>query len=323
MATILNDVLTVDWLKAQYLAGVDWTDQFGVALPDSILVEALRMGIRRAEADFDICILPVEVHHEQHDMHVEDIAAMIPISVRRKPLLNKPTIMMSLGSLDLYELPQSWVVVDRPKYGRFHILPLQYEPINNQAQLIIPALRTYALGQYVPGGWKLDYQAGFLVLSANVVFGIGETTKTVTFAEQLRDSDYNLSFSLVNPNIADAGITPAESLVGTLGFTIELDDAPIAPLTVKWVLNNIPADLASYVGLRAAVPALNTAGATLVAPGVASKSTSVDGLSQSVTSTQNAQTLAYGNRVAAYEALAEQLRISVAARWRSPNMRCI
>lgn len=320
MATLLGDILTPAWLKEQYLAGVDWTDQFGVALPDSIIEEAIRMAIARAEADFDISILPVQRNNERQDVAWERAPAWWPITTRRRPLLAKPTIKLRLGPIELYTLPASWVYLDMPRFGRMHIVPLVYEQVMQQSQVIVPALRMFFIGNYAAGGWEMDYTAGFLVQSGTVLFAAGETTKEVTFAEELAESDYRTSFALVNPDVADAGIVPGMSIQGTAGFTIELDSAPTKDLTVRWTLHNLPADLMAYIGLRAAIPPLNTAGATLVAPGVASKSTSVDGLAQSVTSTQNAQSLAYGNRVMAYNQMAEELKLQIAGKWRAPHL---
>jgi len=62
----------------------------------------------------------------------------------------------------------------------------------------------------------------------------------------------------------------------------------------------IPADILNFIGMRASLLALNIAGDLLVGAGVASKSLSMDGVSQNINTTSSATNAGYGARILQY-----------------------
>lgn len=64
--------------------------------------------------------------------------------------------------------------------------------------------------------------------------------------------------------------------------------------------NKIPWLINRYIGLKAAIDALNIAGDLILGAGIASQSLSIDGLSQSIGSTSSATNAGYGARIIQY-----------------------
>jgi hypothetical protein len=65
--------------------------------------------------------------------------------------------------------------------------------------------------------------------------------------------------------------------------------------------SKIPYDLLNVVGMMAAIPLLGIAGDLILGAGIASQSVSIDGLSQSISSTSSATNSGYGARVIQYQ----------------------
>lgn len=82
--------------------------------------------------------------------------------------------------------------------------------------------------------------------------------------------------------------------------------------TVRYVtgFKSVPRDLTDLVGKFASISALNIAGDLVIGAGIASSSLSIDGLSQSIQTTQSAENSAYSARIRQYlSELKEQMPI--------------
>ena len=320
MANLLKDILTETWLKENYLAGIQLTDASGVALPSTIFTEAIKATIRHLEAVCSINILPVKVKNERHDLYKEDYQTFCMRGTHKRPLTAVDEIRLRLGATQLLKFPDTWAYTLDPDSGVFVIIPTT-EQLEVFAHVLVPLHAGYS--NSLLGGMELDYTAGILLLEGTAVVPIGGTTATFPIGQTVLVDDYDVYFSLVSPAVADAGIEVSLGATGNTEFDVELDAAPTAPLTVRWVLSGLPADLKKLIGLMASINPLNIAGTTLVGEGVASKSISVDGLSQSITSTANSETLAYGNRVKAHQAEIDKLLPYVRGRYTGPRLSLI
>lgn len=315
--TLLKDVLTVQWLKDSYLQGLVLTDLQGVAFPDSLYADAIVAAVRHIEGVLDVRILPLKVGVERHTMGREQLASFWMFQLRRRPVRSIETIKARYGDQVLYDVPLGWIYQVMPVAGQVHILPNQQ---NITAVAVpIPTLMSWQ-GGYLPGGFEIAYTAGFVVLSGTATFNAGETTKTVTLPETLWDSGFSAKFTLLAPQPVDANITATVVAEGLSSFDMELSAPPANALSVQWIVHTLPADLLMLIGLQASLQPINVAGTTLLPPGYSSGSRSEDGLSESLSSTQNAQQLAYGNRRDAHQKLIDQLLPVVRGRYRSMNM---
>lgn len=320
MANIFKDILTAAKLKEVYLAGIQLTDASGVALPDAIFEDSIKAAVKHVETVCDIAIVPIKVKSERRDLYSTDRQVFWMRGTYRKPLTAISRLTIRLGSMELLTFPQSWLYELDPDSGSFTVIPSSDN---------IAILSHHIIGFYdrflpqLPGGMELDYTAGVLLLEGTAVVPAGATTATFPIGQTVLTSDYELYYELVNPGVADAGIEVSTDVQGNDDFDVSLSAAPAAPLTVRWVLSGMHADLKKLIFLIASIHPLNVAGTTLVGEGIASKSISIDGLSQSITTTANSETLAYGNRVKAHQAEIDKLLPYVRGRYTGPKMALI
>ena len=81
-----------------------------------------------------------------------------------------------------------------------------------------------------------------------------------------------------------------------------------------WDIDNLPMDLLNIVGMLASIPALDVAGDLILGTaGIASQSLSIDGLSQSISTSISATNAGYGARILSYtkqiEETAKRIRL--------------
>ena len=77
--------------------------------------------------------------------------------------------------------------------------------------------------------------------------------------------------------------------------------------TAGFEKDRLPMIIAHPIGLLASLQALNIAGDLILGAGIASTSTSMDGLSQSINSTNSSNNSAYGARIKQYKAEADNI----------------
>lgn len=70
--------------------------------------------------------------------------------------------------------------------------------------------------------------------------------------------------------------------------------------TTGFSLNNLPYEILNVIGMLAAIPIFAIAGDLILGAGIASQSLSIDGLSQSISSTSSATNSGYGSRIIEY-----------------------
>jgi hypothetical protein len=320
MANIYKDILTVAKLKEVYLAGVQLTDASGVALPDAIFEDSIKAAVKHVETVCGITIAPVKVKNERQDLYQSDKAVFWLRGTFRRPLSSISRMVLKLGNMEILQFPLAWIYDLDPNSGTFTLIPSSEN---------IAVFSHHIIGFYgrfqpqLPGGMEIDYTAGVLLLEGTATIPAGATTATFPIGQTVLFSDYELYFELVNPAPADAGIEVSVDATGNEDFDVSLSAAPTQDLTVRWVLSAMHADLKKLIFLMASIHPLNVAGTTLVGEGIASKSISIDGLSQSITTTANSETLAYGNRVKAHQAEIDKLLPYVRGRYTGPRISII
>ncbi len=320
MANIYKDILTVAKLKEVYLAGIQLTDASGVALPDSIFEDSIKAAVKHVETVCGITIAPVKVKNERQDLYQTDKSVFWMRGTHRRPLSSISRMVLKLGNMEILQFPLTWIYELDPNSGTFTVIPSSEN---------IAVFSHHIIGFYgrfqpqLPGGMELDYTAGVLLLEGTATIPAGDTTATFPIGQTVLFSDYELYFELVNPAVADAGIEVSVDATGNEDFDVSLSATPTQNLTVRWVLSAMHADLKKLIFLMASIHPLNVAGTTLVGDGIASKSISIDGLSQSITTTANSETLAYGNRVKAHQAEIDKLLPYVRGRYTGPRISSI
>jgi len=95
-------------------------------------------------------------------------------------------------------------------------------------------------------------------------------------------------------------LSGATFLWGSLRGNNQLPDYWQYQYTTGYTYDNLPMDLINLVGKFASIGPLNTAGDLILGAGIASQSLSIDGLSQSISTTSSATNAGYGSRILQY-----------------------
>jgi len=297
----IYDVLTPAWVRSVYLAGVDLTDDLGVSFADETILIGLRQAIAQIEQRLSITVDTIDVTNERHDLYTDSRWTYWPFYLHHCPIQRVTDFRARYGQVLNQPIPVSWLTISSKDHGRLNVTPSNEQIQQMQSMLGTPFI--FWNSGYAPGFFVFSYKAGFEVYTNTVSFNIGETSKAVTFAtdEKFETSEYYSVFSLVNPNVNDASIVPV-SVQRTLdGMTIQLSRAPVAPLTIKWYVTNIPDNLRHVIGMMAAMHPLSIAGDLVLGAGISSRSIGIDGLSQSASTTKSgAQGGAFAARIKAY-----------------------
>jgi hypothetical protein len=297
----IYDVLTPAWVRATYLAGVDLTDDLGTSFADETVLIGLRQAIAQIEQRLSITIDTIRVTNERHDLYTDGRWTYWPFYLNHSPLQKINDFRAKYGQVLNQPIPVSWLTLVSKDHSRLNVTPSN-EQIQQMASMLGTPFIFWNSG-YAPGFFVFDYTAGFQVFTNTTSFNIGETSKVVAFAadETFESSEYYSVFSLVSPNPADASIVPVSVQRTLTGMTIQLSRAPVAPLTVRWYLTDIPDNLRHLIGMMAAIHPLTIAGDLVLGAGVTSRSIGIDGLSQSVSTTKSgAQGGAFAARIKSY-----------------------
>lgn len=317
------DILTVQWVKDVFLQGIDLTDENGVAFPEELYRSALRSAVDSLEQLLDIVIDPIEVKGERHDMTDRGRQACWPFYLKRRPLNAINAAKMKFGNQYILIMPTVWITSMNDEQSYVHLIPQEEGTATAQQVIIAPS--TFMRYDYMPGWYSFDYTAGFRVYTGTTTFAIAEQSKAVTFSagEQFKDSGYFCTFSLVGPNAADADIVPYPTDKLDAGMTVKLSRGPANALTVRWYITDCASNMRQLIGMRAARPALVAAGNLVLGAGVMSRTTGLDGLSQSTQTTKSAIGGAYAGIIKDHEAQEENILQGLRRKYRSVNFGAI
>lgn len=329
--------LTKDWLVARYLTGVDLTDDSGTPYPEEQFWFALAAAVEWAKTTLDIEIEQRTVI-ERHDWSEQVWDQRSLLQMKRAPVAGIGEIRFLYANRPLLTVPPEWVVEVCP--GQIQLLPLssiQFQ--GSPAVASIPFLGSPLGGasNVIPGYFEVSYQAGFPSWSI-VRPGSGAYTPPVDFGGVV-------AFSLSAPaplngtTFAIVGSSDDGGLVETVTIpagqtgpvaarrtwesitTITPGNLPVA--TPTWAVRaaRIPADILHLIGMYAACFPLNIAGDLIAGAGIASRSTSVDGLSSSVGTTASATNSGYGSRILIYVSEIKRLLPVVRRRYHGFSLR--
>lgn len=288
-------LLTAQWVKDAFLAGVDLRDDQGVAFPEEMYDSGIRAAIAQTELELGISLDPTDFNAERHDLTQVSRQALFEHSLHHRPIISINKCQMKFGSVQLAILPTAWVMVKKTKFGEVHIVPVS----DGNEELVLTAFTSGsgilgilspwgAFGQSgnMPGWFVWDYTAGFRTFTGTATIAANASSAVVTFAvdENFVDSNYYLEYALVNPNAQDADIVIQSGFPKTVsGMTLRAARAPANNLTVRWWATEIPDALRQLIGVRAALLPLQVAGDMILGAGVRSRSVAMDGLSEGLT----------------------------------------
>ena len=341
----LADVITPQWVKDRFLAGIDLTDDTGTAFPEALFQEGIDSAISILESDLDLVLSGTYEYVERRDTNDFHTESFFHMKLDHRPVVEVSDLNVQFGDYPSASIPRSWMHISSAKAGQVQVLPGP-EGIGS----IIFGGTAPFLGlaglygrPYTPLWFKIKYKAGFEVdLSGTVGVTTGATTITGTntyFLNPLNDPDYVTNFGdnygggfmpRVMPGnyVVLSGTVDGEEIFETRYVKRVKSDTSIVVnspftftgtgLTVR--LHMYPPAILNAVGLLAAMLPLDTAGDLIVGAGIASKSMSVDGLSTSINTTASSTNAGYGARMLSYKNRLKDLIKSIKRDYRAPNV---
>lgn len=304
----ISDIITPQFLKDTYIAGVDLTLDDGSPYADIMFEHSIASAIRLIENELGIIIDDTPIFNERHDAHSDNKRAWWPIAVDHRPLKQIDDIAITYGNYTPTSIPKSWTNITSENAGSFSLIPtaetLGTFSFSNAIPLLIDPITNYSYYRYVPAYFNLKYRAGFNFIERTVTIPQGQTSITIDVGETLIDRP-NFIFTVDQTGFLDA--TKTHIVRGYGGYRgseveIRLNEAPDnadAIITVK--IHTVPELVIKCVALLAAILPLDIAGDLIIGAGLARFKVSVDALQQEIDTTSSATNAGYGARILSYK----------------------
>ena len=302
------------WLKSTFLLGVDLTLDDGTPYPDAVFLDALAQAERSIGDELGLTLAPQTIR-ERQDREPGLSAGWYPIRTRHRPLLSVEELAVLYGrSTSRAILPSTWATIPEPMAGQIHIIPTT----DGAASYVISGGQPIILGfggltgrdPYIPAYFEITYRAGFPLYTGAATIPAGALSVEAPIGASLQD---------ICSASASTGATV--SAKGYKSITLTRTGLSAAdPLEVAWTVDTLPAPIVRAVGLQASTLALGVAGDLIAGAGIASLSTSLDGLSQSVATTASATNAGYGARLGQFERELNSLMKTLKATYRALQM---
>jgi len=300
------------WLKDTFLLGVDLTLDDGSPYPERIFTDSIEQASKALADELGLLFEP-QVIQERHDKEPDAVGGWYPIRTRHRPLVNVEKLSILYGnSSTKADLPPSWAMITEGIAGQVHIVPTT-EGASSYLLAgglpVIVGLGGLSSPFYIPAYFEMEYLAGFPFYTGTVTIPQGQTSLTVQTPQTFKDG-YTVK--------TDQTIIKIENKRFD-SFTLKCSPQG-QDLNVSWYIDTLPADIIRALGLKASLLALDVAGDLIVGAGIASISTSLDGLSQNVNTTSSATNSGYGARVIQYTKELKELMATLKATYRALNI---
>lgn len=315
MASLSERGYDSQWLKDTFLLGVDLTLDDGSPYPDRVFSDSIRQAERALEDELGLVFNP-QVIRERHDKEPDAVGGWFPIRTRHRPLQKVEKLSVLYGnSSSKAELPPEWATITEGIAGQIHIIPVAEGASSYLVSGGLPVLvglGGLSAAYYVPAYFEIDYLAGFPYYTGTATIVAGNTSIVVNTPRSFTDL-YTVSVeaSAGDPLIKERRFD---------NFTIEINAPQAQDLVVTWVIDTLPADIIRAIGLKSALLGLDIAGDLIAGAGIAQLSTSLDGLSQSVSTTASATNSGYGARVIQFSKELKELMATLKATYRAMNI---
>jgi hypothetical protein len=337
VATVF-DTLTPAWLRSTHIFGIDQTEDDGAPFPDAMYETAIRSSLRMLERDIGVRIENPRRYRERIDSLDWDGSTWHLKQTMKRPLRRVHKLSVRLGHFEPVELPISWVHIASQEAGQIQLLPSS----ESFSQAIGGYTLAYWLNQggYVPGWFQIDFDAGFywgetLAEQPTAVLSRTDTTGmmgriSVTLNQASGDADTKATVRGYSrfgetEEVIDIGATAVS------GDAI-LEWAHVTSITIaspgtatSWTASAAAdeiEDIKVAVALQAAMLPLDTAGDLIAGAGVAQKSTSMDGLSMSVSTTASATNHGLGAKMKNYKDRYKEIVTAIKRQYRTVEV-CI
>ena len=311
MATIQERGYDIQYLKNTYLLGVDLTLDDGSPYPDQIFTTSLEQAERAVSDELGL-VFDVQTFSERHDKEPDGAPAWHPLRSRYRPLIDVEALAIVYGqSSTRAELPPTWAQVTEPMAGQIHIIPTTEGASSYLVAGGVPVilgLGGLSAEYYIPAYFELDYRAGFPFYTGTATISAGQSSVEVGTPQRFVDRyDVKATGATISAKRHDK-------------FTLNLSAPAAQDTDITWTIDTLPQDIARAVMLKSSLLALDVAGDLIAGAGLASVSTSMDGLSQNINTTASATNSGYGARVLQFTKEYKELIATLKATYRALNI---
>ena len=305
---------TADTLKEDYLFGLSLTDGNGNIYPDKAIERWLEKACAWLEYELDVT-LKATVISEDHDYHADEYQQFCYINLYRFPVLSVDSLYASYGGMKIMDFPSDWYRV-YPESGQLQLVPtvgsLSALLLQQGGDLLLPLI-TGALSQ-MPHLFQVSYTIGFGNLVNDDVAAQGGSVTSVVLGESASSVDNAYKGMRIvfwnGGTVWTAGDPVYPASVDILAYdgatktaTLSMD-TPLAAVPdgskYRIYAGGLDESLRDMIATKASIDILRVLGDVLYAPGVASQSFSLDGISQSFSVTRSADGGAYSGRIKQY-----------------------
>lgn len=294
MALNIRDIITPQYVKDTMALGVDLTLDDGTPFPDTVFTSAIDQAIAMVETAVGIVIDQRIFTEERHDADIQERFAHYPIHLDNLPLKQVDQLAIKIGTSDAAVLPVEWVTVNDHITAKFNIIPVATTVGSVYFRSGIPLLVGDVFSPYskFPSYFSVNYTAGFTFEESSFTFPAGVKKFTLNLEETYSCGRPNFTFS-------DAGIrvlSVGKNLVN-LHVATPFDE----PTVIEYSANDVDPLIIKAVSILASFLPLDIAGDLVAGAGIASKSISLDALSQQINTTSSATNAGYSARVKQYD----------------------
>lgn len=313
----ITDIITPQWIRDQYLYGIDLTDDDGNAFPDELFRQQIDMAVDLIETEFDVQLNGNRsVVDERHDTTLYHGKSFYMVYLDHRPVLSIDELKVQYGEFEPNKIPKSWAHVFSKDQGQVQII---VSPEGLAGTLITGGIPFVGISgmqfrHYTPGWWVYSYTAGFESTATGTVSvsnGDDKITGTDTkFTSELKRHQW----VLVGDQARKVKKVSSDTQATVYNNWTENESGEDL-----WRLD-YPNSIIESVSLLASLLPLDTAGDLILGAGVFNKTVSMDGLSQSVQKLGSAENPGFGARSNQYIKRLQQASQIVRRRFRMPKM---
>lgn len=152
--------LDADWLKTNFLAGIDLTDDCGVDFPDSMYDLYIAAAFEILEAELGTSFGGVRSHVERYDVTNHDWGRSWQTQLNYAPVVSVTAAKFKIADVSVIVLPTSWIYLRDAEHGIVDLIP----------GLSTPTIIFAGTGYIIQGRWfscrepatlEFTYTAGF------------------------------------------------------------------------------------------------------------------------------------------------------------------
>ena len=158
------DIISVAELKANYLFGLDLTNDSGDEYPDSLYEWSIRSAVSWIEHRLDIPLTTKYFSNERHDYYREDYSHYIWIPLDHYPVIEVSQVQMVLpGEQVVQTFDEDWIHLERES-GQLQLVPgtgTAGSILMGASGAWLPLI--YGNNKFIPGVFRVNYTAGFAV----------------------------------------------------------------------------------------------------------------------------------------------------------------